>query len=197
MSGQRARKTAGISALALGLAAAGGIAGADAAVISTMPDAALSTTPVSISFGGGGAGYDFTAAATGNGPGAAVATSGTAEVSNLGGLADFSVGSMIDQTGELYNFASFPTATGIPFSATDDYIGLAFTLGDGLHFGYAEVAGPTLVSYAYESTPGTGILTGATAAAVPEPATLALLATGLAGLTVAGRRRLRPGARAG
>jgi len=196
MSG-RAHRMARIGAVALGLAAAGSVAGgAQAAVISTVPNAALSATPVSVTFGAGAATYAFTAVAdTGNGPGAAVATSGTAQVSNFGGLSDFAAGSSIDQTGEIYTFAAFPTATTIPFSAADDFIGLAFTLGDGPHFGYAEVAGPTLVSYAYESTPGATILTGATAA-VPEPATITLLAAGLAGLAVGGRRRVRSGFRA-
>lgn len=185
MSGRTAR----VGALALGLAAVGGIAGAHAAVMSAMPDTALSTTPVVITFGGGAADYDFTAASTGYGPGAAVATSGTGLVSSLGGaVTDFAAGSTIDQTGELYSFSSFPAASVIPFSAADDFIGLAFTLGNGVHYGYAEVDGPTLVSYGYDSTPGASILTGATAAAVPEPTTIALLAAGLAVLGVARRR---------
>ena len=190
MSVHRHLRAARTGALALGLAvAAGGIASANAAVISAMPDAALSSAPVPITFGSGAADYDFTAATTPYGPGAAVATSGTALVSSFGGsVTDFAAGSTIDQTGELYSFSSFPTASIIPFSAADDYIGLAFTLGDGTHYGYAEVNGPTLVSYGYESTPGTSILTGATAAAVPEPATITLLAAGLGLLVVAGRR---------
>lgn len=194
MSVRLGRKAARVGALALGLAAAGGVAGAEAAVISAMPGAALSTTPVTIAFGSNAADYEFTAASTGYGPGAAVATSGTAQVSTIfSGLADFGAGATIDQTGELYGFAAYPTATAIPFSAADDYVGLAFTLGDGVHYGYAEVAGPTLVSYGYDSTPGATILTGATGSgtAVPEPATITLLAAGLLGLA-ATRRRSRP-----
>ncbi len=184
---RRTTLMAGAGALALGLALS---SGADAAVISFMPNAALSATPVTISFGGGLASYAFTAASTPNGPGAAVATGGTATVSSFfGAVTDFFAGATISQTGQLYGFSAFPTASVIPFSAADDFIGLAFTLSDGLHFGYAEVAGPQLVSYAFESTPGVSISTGAVAA-VPEPASLAMLLVGVAGVAAI-RRRVR------
>jgi hypothetical protein len=152
--------------------------------MSATPGAALSAMP---------------AASTGNGPGAAVATSGTAQVASLaGGVTDFFAGATIDQTGEIYGFSHFPAASTIPNSPADDYIGLAFTLGDGVHYGYAEVAGATLVSYGYESTPGTGIRTGATGGPgatrggtnpVPEPSSLALLAAGLAACAASKRSR--------
>lgn len=197
MSGhaRRLRLAAAAATLALGVMA--GISHADAAVITAMSGdglsgAALSGTPVAIAFGGGAATYDFTAAGTAYGPGAAVATRGTAQIATLGGaVTDFFAGSSIDQTGELYGFSSSPMPGIIPFSAADDFIGLAFTLGDGTHYGYAEVAGPLLVRYGYDSTPGASILTGAAAAAVPEPASVMLLAAGVAGLMVARRRPSR------
>lgn len=185
-------------ALALALVA-GGIGGAQAAVISTAANAPLTSAPATVSFGDGMATYTFTAvsgAATGNGPGAAVATGGTALVSSFfGAVTDFGAGSTIDANG-LYGFSAFPSAAVIPNSPANDFIGLAFTLQDGLHYGYAQVFGPTLVGYAYESVPGVGIVTGAMGTPtgttpVPEPATFALLGAGLAGLAAVRRRPSR------
>ncbi len=181
-----ARLTVAAGALVLGIAVAGG---AQAAVIRSSVNQALTATPFAVSFGGAAAGYGFTAVSTGNGPGAAVQTSSTAQVSSFfGGVADFSAGASIDQTRELYSFSAFPTAATIPNSPTDDFIGLAFRLADGLHYGYAEVAGATLVAYGYESTPNATILTGATAAAVPEPASTVVFMAGAFGLAMMRRR---------
>lgn len=131
-------------------------------------NATLTARPVTVSFGGGAVTYAFTAADTGNGPGAAVATGGTAKVSTLlGSLTDLSLGSDIDAN-QIYGFSAFPTATPIPNSAADDFVGLSFALADGLHYGYAEVAGPTLVGFGYNATPGATIQAGAVTAG-PQP----------------------------
>lgn len=185
---RRTVRLAGGGALALAVALVA--PQAQAVVIGASPNATLSATPVVVSFGAA-ASYAFTAATTPSGPGAAVATSGTAQVTSLGGVTDFYPGSSIDQTGEIYTFAAFPAASSIPYSAADDFIGLAFTLPDGLHYGYAEVSGPSLVSYGYESAPGVSILTGAAPAstAMPEPASMALLLTGMTGALISRRRK--------
>ena len=130
-----------------------------------MPNISLNqqvmTTPLTISFGGGMAKYTFTTADTGNGTGLAVATGGDGEVSSfLGGVSDFYAGSAIDGS-ELYGFFAFPTASVIPNSASDDYIGLSFTLADGMHYGYAEVNGSTVVAEGYNATPEALTTTGA------------------------------------
>ena len=184
--------------LAVAAAAAAGLAfagSASAAVVSFTPNRPLTATPFPVTFDAA-SGYAFTAASTGNGPGAAVATSGTARGSGcFGGVSDFSSGASIDQNGETYGFSAFPSAAVIPFSASDDYIGLAFNLADGVHYGYAEVAGSSLVRYAYETMAGATILTGAAgAAAVPEPASLALLLGGVAGAAALRRRDRTPSA---
>ncbi len=180
----RLRLAAG--ALVLSIAVAGG---AEAAVVQSTASRALTATPFTVSFSGTAAGYGFTAVSTGNGPGAAVQTSGTAQVSSFfNNVADFSAGASIDQTGELYSFSAFPAAATIPNSPADDYIGLAFRLADGLHYGYAEVAGAALVAYGYESTPGASILTGAAAAAVPEPASATVFLAGAFGVAAIRRR---------
>ena len=161
--------------------------GAQAKVISVAPNAALTATPFVVSLGGVMAQYAFTAAVTGNGPGAAVATTGTAKVGSFfGDITDFESGAAIDQDGQLYGFTAFPSATVIPNSPADDFIALSFTLADGTHYGYAEVAGPSLVRYGYESTPGASIAAGAVD--VPEPASMALLLAGLTAATFALRR---------
>ena len=87
---------------------------------------------------------------------------GDGEVSSFfGGVSDLFAGSAVDGS-ELYGFSAFPTAAIIPYSAADDYIGLSFALPDGVHYGYAEVNGSTLVAEGYNATPGAATTTGAT-----------------------------------
>lgn len=174
------------------LAAFGGLALAfcssiaSAAVIATTYNQALSATPLTVGFMGANA-FQFTAASTGYGPGAAVATSGAGKVTTLfGSVTDFEAGATIDSTG-LFTFAAYPAATVIPYSAADDFVGLSVALADGIHYGYAEVFGATLVGTGFETAANTAILTGAPTTTTPEPASLALLATGLAMLSA--RRR--------
>ena len=186
-----------VTSIALALACE---ASAQAAVVGLVAPTpiVLSAVGLPVTFGFGAATYTFTAADTGYGSGAAVSTAGSARVSTIfGGMADFGAGSPIDQNGELYTFAPYGAATAIPFSAADDFIGLAFMLMDGIHYGYAEVNGSTLVSYAYESVAGASIQTGATPTAalptppgvVPEPMPFALLGIGALAATIGRRRR--------
>jgi hypothetical protein len=117
----------------------------------------------------------------------AVTTSGAARVGALGApfydpprpatyftddRAPFVDGSLLAQ------FLPFTTPAAIPFSVVDTIIALSFDLTDGLHYGYAYVAGMSLVGYGYESTPGVGIQAGVPRA-VPTPGSAALLMFGL------------------
>jgi hypothetical protein len=84
------------------------------------------------------------------------------------------------------------TAYGNFIGAHGAFLGLRFQIpaDNSTHFGWARVSVDddltmTLVDWAYESTPGVGILAGA----VPEPASLGLLALGAAGVIALRRGR--------
>lgn len=160
---------------------------AHAAVISTYVNAGLGSSPLTISVGGGAGTLSFTAAVTGYGPGAAVATGGTVMIAGTGfGLGDYENGTVFDGTA---SFAAYPSAATIPFSAVDDFIGFSYLGTDGTHLGFAEVDGSSLVGYAYESLANTSITA---TNVVPEPASIAIVLGGLAGLGLTRRRKRAP-----
>lgn len=73
------------------------------------------------------------------------------------------------------------------------FVGIRFTIGGAVHFGWAEVTGlgsdsAILHAFGYNATPGAGSITGG-GAAVPEPSSAILLALGAAGLATWRRRR--------
>jgi hypothetical protein len=183
-------KMTAASALAAG-ALLGFHPAARAEVISVNPGTDFSTTPTTISFGSPPA-ASFALTYLGYNPddttytvdGVSTDGNGAVNTSSFPGPGQqpipYQIGSDIGNNGNT-TFTQLASPAGIAYSLAEDFIGIDFTLADGLHYGYIEVLGPTLVGYAYESTPGADILTGAQTP-VPEPASLPLLLTGLVGL---------------
>jgi hypothetical protein len=119
--------------------------------------AALATTGNATAYGGGfiGGGNAYTSYSAGS------ATPGN----NFGG-----------------DFITAPTARPIDYSLTDTYVALRFGAGPSIHYGYAEIAGTTLLRFAYNNIAGGSITTGdaitRAPAAVPEPASWAMMLGG-------------------
>jgi hypothetical protein len=94
---------------------------------------------------------------------------------------------------QYFSYASFAT---IPFSGPPTIIGLRAMLSDGFHYGYAEISGTFLKSYAFETVANLGIQSGAVGT-VPEPGTWAMLLTGFGLIGLLFRRRKNTGGRDG
>jgi hypothetical protein len=129
-----------------------------------------------------------------------VSTSGTAEVIAFGGFLGIPLQPSVDFTDgrggdvvygpeEFGDYASFPTATDIPFSSTDSFLGLRYTEGTNTFYGFAQFVGSDLERYGFETTPNTAIDASAAIAGVPELSTWAMMLLGFAGLGFAGYRR--------
>jgi hypothetical protein len=130
-----------------------------------------------------------------------VSTTGTAEVSSFGGFLGIAVvpstfftdmrnGSDVlfgpDQFG---SYASFPTATDIPDSSVDSFLGLRYTVGADTFYGFARFAGGDLEGYGFETTPNTDIDANFPIAQVPEPSTWAMMMLGFVGTVLVAKRR--------
>lgn len=202
---QRMRSLVAAGAVAL----AGG--GAQAAVVGLSPNADLGAGPFTISLGGGAASYTF---ADSGEPGAfgpdfgtlpSVQTGGTATVASLGPpfFTEFEPSTYFTDPGRapffddalLGAFVAYPVAESIS-ADVDSFIGLRFELADGVHFGFARLAGLTLFDFAYETEAGAGIQAGPGpyapvpgVAPIPLPAGLPLLAAALGALLAPAMRR--------
>ena len=130
-----------------------------------------------------------------------VSTTGTAEVTSFGGFlgipvepttyfTDMRNGSDVlfgpDQFG---SYASFPTATDIPNSSIDSFLGLRYTLGDDTFYGFAQFSGGDLEIYGFETTPNIDIDANSPAVATPELSTWAMMTLGFFGTALLATRR--------
>jgi hypothetical protein len=87
------------------------------------------------------------------------------------------------------SYASFPTATDIPFSATDSFLGLRYTIGDDTFYGFARFSGGDLEAYGFETTPHIDIDANSPAVATPELSTWAMMGLGFVGTALLAKRR--------
>lgn len=89
-------------------------------------------------------------------------------------------------------YAAFPRPTTINFSNGENFIGLRASAGDEYFYGFAYTTNNVLNSYGFESVAGLAITpTVAAAAAVPEPASWALMVVGFGAIGAAVRRSRR------
>jgi hypothetical protein len=173
-------------ALAAALLSSVAVTAAEAMPIYVATNSDFSTTPATITLGPGDATYVFTYIATSpyDYTADSVSTGGTALVNSSGFPGPgqqpipFQIDSLIGANG-YDTFTAFPTGAGIDYSIANVFIGLKFTLSDGDHFGFAQLAGPTLIGYGYDDVPNTPIAAVDVNSAVPEPETLALFLAGL------------------
>lgn len=179
---------------------------ANATVVGISPNADLTDTPYTIDLENGAAVYTFSNSGVNGGffgnllP--AVQTGGSAMVASDGPPfhTDFEPATYFTDPGRqpfiddslLATFTDYGLPT--PFDAeTDSFVALRFELSDGVHFGFARIAGLTLYDFAYETDPGVGIQAElgpfASLPGVPEPATILLLGSGILGVARLRRRK--------
>jgi hypothetical protein len=91
-------------------------------------------------------------------------------------------------------FAAFSSPTTISYSNGNNFIGLRATDGANVYYGFAYTTDNILNSYGFETTPGatiTATVAGASAGAVPEPASWAMMLGGFGVIGGAMRARRR------
>jgi hypothetical protein len=176
---------------------------AAATVVGFMPNANFSSNPYTVNLFDGSS-YTFSALMLDPNDtiyrSAALATTGSATAYGggfIGGGSDYtsySAGSDTPRNNFGGDFITAATARPIDYSLADTFVAIRFGSGTDLHYGYAEVAGNSLISFAYNDVAGGSIVSGETIAgalpaAVPEPASWAMFIGGFGLVGGAVRRR--------
>lgn len=169
--------------------------GAEAAIVVTDVNASFQNNPVNISFNGA---PQFTLSRDVNqfGPKNFITTLGSnlfAQQVLAGRIVSDQPDPVPGNVSLKFQAALTPTDLLSVPRDVDFFVPLQVVNGTTRNFGYAQLGtangGATLVSYAFETTPGQSIITGARPTAVPEPSSLAILAVGAASVFAARRRR--------
>lgn len=188
----RIAKAVAASTIAIAAVSAGS---AQAAPFTVNVGSDFSTMPTSINYEGS----TFTFSSTGDlfNP-AAITTAGGGAVRAFGGFFGIPVvpstdfpdrGTGVLTYGPGMQFASFTSQTTIPYSNGDNYLGLRATQGGQNYYGYAFFTNTVLNSFAFETAANTAISINTSTAAVPEPASWAMLILGMGIVGYAMRRR--------
>lgn len=122
-----------------------------------------------------------------------VQTSGTGETTAFGGFLGiplqpstfFTRANVEIGPNTFPGFAPFPDATRIPGSIVASDLGLRYTVGNDVFYGYARIANAELVQLRFQTTANTPIIAGT----VPEPESWALMLLGFGAVGTAIRRR--------
>lgn len=165
-----------------------------AAPVVTGVNADLSASPFTFSY----LGSSFTVDGRGGFPNfLSISTTGNAAVRTVFGnpSSDFTNrGTVVYDQNTLGGFASFASPTTIPFTNGENFIGLRVTSGGENFFGYLFTTNSTLNSFGFETVANTAIRPTTdipAAAAVPEPATWAMMIGGFGMIGGALRVRTR------
>lgn len=152
-----------------------------AAVVSLASNVDLTNGQYTVNIGSD-ASYTFRYAPNGNNT-VALSMTGTGEVYGNGFFSPNSpdplqVDVVVPDQLSLGEFFKQTGTQTIPFSIAQTQVALRFMTGGQTYYGYAQVAGSSLLQFAYNDTPLGSISTGQAPAAVPEPATWAMMLVG-------------------